>query len=216
MTKRNAKIVGAVFVVCAALPLAAGLAAGRSEKIWAPWDTPNDASATPGDFQSDQPQIPMATQARPRGLAVCVRLCDGSFFPSAASSGGDEACAAQCPDAPAALYFERAGSDRIEDAVSADGSPYSALPTAGRYRTTLDASCRCRRSPTRDYVSAILTDPTLRKGDIVMTPKGLVVYQGAKAGPKTASDFVSLSQARSLPKDLQTSVSALRVADPAL
>lgn len=221
MTKRKATIVGAAFLLCAAAPLAAGLAAGRSgEKIWAPWDSVNDATATPAESQADQPQRPASdrksTEAKANGLAVCVRLCDGFFFPSAASAGGDEACAAQCPDAPTAAYTERLGSDRIEDAVSTHGSLYSALPTAGRYRTTLDASCRCHRSPTRDYATALLKDPTLRKGDIVMTPNGLAAFQGATPGAKKSTDFVALSQARSVSKDLRASLSAVRVADPSL
>ena len=221
MTKRIATIVGAAFLLCGGLSLAAALAAGRAgEKIWAPWDSVANSAATPNDFPPDQPQNGGAdrkpTPARANGLAVCVRLCDGFFFPSATRSGGDEACAAQCPDAPTARYTEQAGSDRIEDAVSTHGALYSALPVAGRYRTTLDEACRCRLSHTRDYASALLKDPTLRKGDVVMTPKGLVVFQGANAGSKTSADFVGVSQARSLSKDVRTSLTAVGVADPSL
>ena len=152
---------------------------------------------------SDRPET---KSARANGLAVCVRLCDGFFFPSATSSGGDEACAAQCPDAPTARYTEPAGSDRIEDAVSTRGALYSALPVANRYQTTLDDTCRCHRSPTRGYSASLLNDPTLRKGDVVMTPKGFLVFQGAKTRSITSSDFVALSQARSLPKDLRAAL----------
>jgi len=143
-----------------------------------------------------------------------VRLCDGFFFPSATSAGGDEACAAQCPDAPTVRYTEPVGSDRIEDAVSPCGALYSALPVANRYQTTLDKTCRCHRSLTRDYSAAVLNDPTLRKGDVVVTPKGFVVFQGAKTRSITSSDFVALSQARSLPKDLRAALVAMERAGP--
>jgi hypothetical protein len=146
------------------------------------------------------------------GLAVCVRLCDGFFFPSATSSGGDEACAAQCPDAPTARYTEPAGSDKIEDAVSTLGARYSALPVAKRYQTTFDASCRCHRSLVRSYSASALTDPTLRKGDLVMTSNGFLVFQGAKTGSVAPSDFVALSQARSLSKDLRAALVAMESA----
>jgi hypothetical protein len=137
---------------------------------------------------------------------VCVRLCDGFFFPSATSAGGDETCAAQCPDAPTARYTEPPGSDRIEDAVSTHGALYSALPAANRYRTTLDDACRCHRSFTRDYSASLLNDRTLRKGDVVMTAKGFVVFQGAKTRSIASSDFVALSQARSLPEGLRSTL----------
>jgi len=138
-----------------------------------------------------------------------VRLCDGFFFPSATSSGGDEACAAQCPDAPTARYTEPPGSDRIEDAVSTHGALYAVLPVANRYQTTSDNTCRCHRSLARGYSAAVLNDPTLRKGDVVVTPKGFLVFQGAKTRSITSSDFVALSQARSLPRDLRATLVAM-------
>jgi hypothetical protein len=141
-----------------------------------------------------------------------VRLCDGFFFPSATSSGGDHACAVQCPDAPTALYTEPAGSDRIEDAVSTRGALYSALPVANRYQTTFDNACSCHHSLIRGYSASVLTDPTLRKGDLVMTPKGFLVFQGAKTRSITPSDFVALSQAPFLPKDLRAALVAMESA----
>ena len=185
-----------------ALVLAGGFAWARGERVWTPWDL------VPGVAAPPVPDVP--TDLRPKekrasGRAVCVRLCDGFFFPSATSSGGDEACAAQCPDAPTVRYTEPVGSDSIEDALSTRGALYTALPVANRYRTTLDDTCRCR-SPIHGYSESLLNDPTLRKGDVVMTPKGFVVFQGAKARSITSSDFVALSQARSLSKDLRATL----------
>jgi hypothetical protein len=168
--------------------------------------TASDVAPTaPVGVQTD----PKRKETRANGLAVCVRLCDGYFFPSATSSGGDEACAAQCPDAPTARYTEPAGSDRIEDAVSTRGALYSALPVANRYQTTFDDTCSCRHSPISGYSASSLTDPTLRKGDLVMTPKGFLVFQGAKTRSVTSSDFVALSQAPSLSKDLRAALVAM-------
>jgi hypothetical protein len=47
----------------------------------------------------------------------------------------------------------------------------------------------------------LLHDYTLRKGDVVATPKGLVVFQGKKTLSIRREDFVALAQAPSLPKD---------------
>ena len=191
-------------LLTAALLLAGGFAWARGEKVWAPWDPVPEVGA-PAPL--DVPIEVKPAERRAGGRAVCVRLCDGFFFPSATNTGGDEACAAQCPDAPAARYTEPLGSDRIEEAVSTRGEPYTALPVANRYRTTLDNACTCHRARTGGgYSDSVLNDPTLRKGDVVMTAKGFVVFEGAKARSITSSDFVVLSRARSLPKDVQATL----------
>ncbi len=199
-----APVAAVVMLLAGALLLAGGLAwASGSQKVWAPWDPVPEVAAIPAvDAPTDL--APKVTRAS--GRAVCVRLCDGFFFPSATSSGDDEGCAAQCPDASTARYTEPVGSDRIEDAVSKRGALYTALPAAFRYRTTLDSACTCRRSPSHGYSESLLNDRTLRMGDVVMTPKGFVVFQGAKTSPITSSDFVALSEARSLSKGLRATL----------
>jgi hypothetical protein len=129
-------------------------------------------------------EVSAKTSPATRG-AVCVRLCDGYFFPLPASTGdAASACDSQCPDAPTEVFY-RKGSDRIEDALSAEGRPYTALPVALRYRSHADATCSCHRNA---VAHAPLSDPTLRRGDIVMTPAGFVMYQ-------RAGDFAALAKA---------------------
>ena len=126
---------------------------------------------------------------------VCVRLCDGYFFPAPAS--GQAGCASLCPGAETALYRMPGGSDRIEDAVSASGARYSALPAALSYRTTIANACACRSAP--DSTAELMRDPTLRKGDAVMTETGLLVYRGAGSSQHQLRDFSTLAQARLSP-----------------
>jgi hypothetical protein len=175
-------------------------------------------SADPGpsvDAPDSSPVADRPVHARKKhaaldgGRAVCVRLCDGFFFPSVTSSGGDEACASQCPDAPTAFYRERAGSDRIEDAVSLSGAPYSALPTANRSQTTFDDTCTCHRSYNRSYLADLLRDRTLRNGDVVMTTKGFAVFKADKSGPVSAANFVALSQSPNVPKSERPELAAM-------
>ena len=79
---------------------------------------------------------------------LCVRACDGYYFPISFSTSkkyleADEAaCQRLCPAGDAAIYFHsrRAGPETM---VSIDGSPYTDLPNAFRYRTVLDRSCTC-------------------------------------------------------------------------
>ncbi len=143
---------------------------------------------------------------------VCVRLCDGFFFPVGSLSGrgpiANEAasCAAQCPDAPAGLYFLAAGSDKIEDAVSASGQRYTALPVSLRYRTVLDSACACRRA-IGEY-PPYWQDPTLRKGDAVMTSGGFVVFGGGGRSPFKRGDFTALASAV-MPGDRRVALMAI-------
>jgi hypothetical protein len=125
---------------------------------------------------------------------VCVRLCDGFFFPLTTAAydatSQNAACNSLCPDAPTEVFY-RNGSDRIEDAVSATGQPYTALPVSLRYRATADNTCSCHRN----VVSyAPLRDVTLRRGDAVMTPAGFMVFRGAEGAPHRAGDFAALAK----------------------
>ena len=129
-----------------------------------------------------------------------------SFFPAASIAGGDAACAAQCPDAPTALYTMPA--DRIEDAVSLSGKPYTQLPVAKRYQTSFESTCTCHRDTVASRPKDILNDPTLRKGDVVMTADGFRVYEGGGYGASRERDFVSLSRA-GLPKDERATLVAM-------
>ena len=91
-----------------------------------------------------------STDAHAGSQAVCVRTCDGSFFPVSYAANGERydslenMCRALCPNAEVALYTFPFGSD-IEQAVSPTGQRYMDSPNALKYRTTLDPNCTCRR-----------------------------------------------------------------------
>ncbi len=126
---------------------------------------------------------------------VCVRLCDGFFFPlpTAASDAVSQgaACNSLCPDAPTEVFY-RNGADRIEGSLSAAGKPYSALPVSLRYRSTANETCSCHREV---VAYAPLKDATLRRGDAIMTPAGFMVFRGVEGGPHQAADFSALAAA---------------------
>ncbi len=166
--------------------------------------TPPPESAAPA------PVRPRRTEIAVGGPPVCVRLCDGAYFPisTGASENEEEAlCRGLCPDAATAIYHETNGPDGIKGAVSTTGKPYSELPTALRYRTALDSACTCHRKIAPRY--SVAEDPTLRRGDYVMTPQGLVVFEGASAPPHRADDFVAVANVR-LPTQQKASLQALQ------
>jgi hypothetical protein len=148
------------------------------------------------------PRAPAARAVPAPGPAprpVCVRLCDGYFFPVPASAGltaeadAEAVCRALCPSAGVALYFLPSHSDRIEDAADARGEPYSALPAAFRYRSAAAPACGCRRAGEPGL--AYWRDPTLKSGDAVMTADGVVVFRGGGGAPYGAEAFTPVEDA---------------------
>jgi hypothetical protein len=145
------------------------------------------------------PRAPTARAApTPAPRPVCVRLCDGFFFPVPASAGpnadAEAVCRALCPATGVALYFLPGDSDRIEDAKNATGEPYSALPAAFRYRSAGAPACGCRGAGEPGL--AYWRDPTLKSGDAVMTAGGIVVFRGAAGGaPYSAEAFTPVDAA---------------------
>ena len=85
------------------------------------------------------------------GRLVCVRACDGSFFPlhnlpDNGRSGADEMCKALCPGAETAAYSMPNDADAdIGQAVSLRGKRYTKLAAAFKFRTSVDSSCSCRK-----------------------------------------------------------------------
>lgn len=89
------------------------------------------------------------TVARGGPMAVCVRACDGGFFPLSYSARRAnladlaELCRAQCPNVEVTLYTSSPARG-IESAVSIDGEPYSDHPNALKFTKSYDPSCSCR------------------------------------------------------------------------
>lgn len=116
-----------------------------------------------------------------RGVAFCVRLCDGQHFPieHVTNATPVETCRAMCPASKTKVYFGSA----IGGAVSRDGQRYADLDVAFVYRKQLVANCTCNG---RDAFGLapydMATDPTLRPGDIVSTKDGFLAYSGKSGG----------------------------------
>lgn len=159
---------------------------------------------------------------RPRGVgyrAVCVRLCDGAFFPmtSSARPGADideeGMCRMQCPGAEVALYRMR--DDQIENAVSASGGrPYSALPNALRFRQAFDAACTCRPAH-GSWAEAFSSrpDPTLRAGDQVISAEQARLLSMPAAHRQAAREEMAAEQRARLEAERQARIDRSRRRD---
>jgi hypothetical protein len=122
--------------------------------------------------------VPRYDQPRQRiyggGTAYCVRGCDGRYFPAQGADAQSKAqsCKSFCPAAETSLVY----GGNIDEATTETGKSYSDLPNAFRYRNEIVAGCTCNgKDPAGLAAVKAEDDPTLRKGDIVAGPDGLVV-----------------------------------------
>ena len=83
---------------------------------------------------------------------VCVRLCDGYFFPVSFATLENhfdrdiDACESQCA-APAELYYYQNPGGSMEQAMSVRGrTPYAGLKTAFRFRKEFVQGCSCKQT----------------------------------------------------------------------
>lgn len=125
------------------------------------------AAATPGDREISQSRPQRKTLSTRRTLpsggtfrTLCVRTCDGYFFPVSFSTGrrqfaNDEArCSEICPASPTELYvYRNPGGDQSE-MMSLAGIAYADQPFAFRYKSEFVKDCSCRKTGGRKRRSA--------------------------------------------------------------
>ena len=91
---------------------------------------------------------------------LCVRTCDGYYFPIAYSTSRrnfeaqEQVCKQMCPGTEVVLYAHRnPGQDSSKALSTVDRSRYTDLPNAFAYRTNLVAGCTCGKSTALDIVA---------------------------------------------------------------
>lgn len=83
---------------------------------------------------------------------LCVRLCDGYYFPISFSATRDrfardaKTCESSCGGQARLFVYRNPGAD-VEDMVDLKGQPYRKLSTAFVYRTEYVPACRCKPNP---------------------------------------------------------------------
>lgn len=109
------------------------------------WST--EEEGTPRGAGNQFGSLPFATYR-----TVCVRLCDGYFFPVSFSTlpnhfqRDSDACQAKCA-APVELYYHQNPGADMKQAVSAKSNTnYSSLKTAFRYQKEFVHGCSCKEA----------------------------------------------------------------------
>jgi hypothetical protein len=150
---------------------------------------PTAPGSAPAPLPGDYPQVGGGYRT------ICVRTCDGYYFPISYSTspshfGDDEqACQRQCPATEAVLYSARNSDGDVSQAVASNGRTYRELANAFRYRREFVASCGCR-APGQSWADALgaVKDSTVERGDIVVTEeRAKALSQPVQAKPPASS-----------------------------
>jgi Protein of unknown function (DUF2865) len=125
---------------------------------------------------------------------VCVRTCDGGYFPVSFATvparfpDDEKTCKALCPATEAALYAYRNPGEDINQAVSVNGAPYTALPNAFRFRSEFNAACSCK-APGQTWSDALKSidekAAAEQQGDIIVTEESAKKMQQRPATKST-------------------------------
>jgi hypothetical protein len=184
----------------------------------------------PGDLDPnrlDAPQqidVPGGIEQGPgsgSGKPICVRLCDGYFFPLASLGSRVDAarmCQAQCPGAETEAFSM--ASDDIAQAVGEGGKSYMELENALRYQKATVPGCSCRKAdeswgqalkPAEDMLGGSDTPVDADKAAQMSRPSP---SPDPKKGPSTAKGQAPASSAASLPPVTVTGNAPLPPAQP--
>ncbi len=96
---------------------------------------------------------------------ICVRLCDGYYFPISYATVPDafsrdaNACSSQCA-APAELFYYQNPGAEVEQATSLAGAPYTKLKNAWLYRKQFVKGCSCKVAEYTDGAEVETTSST--------------------------------------------------------
>ena len=163
---------------------------GLFEGLFGPAEPPvdyGDAPPPPPDATGEEAPVRIGG-----GRPVCVRACDGSFFPlnTLAGSRGaaNDLCQALCPGTETSLFYLPGDSD-LKRAVSGTGQPYVDLPNAFKFRSQFDASCTCRK-PGESWAEALRNAEAMierKRGDILVTAQKADELSRAKDPTKEAA-----------------------------
>jgi hypothetical protein len=160
---------------------------------------------------------------------VCVRTCDGGYFPvsfatvQARFQDDEKTCKALCPATEATLFAYRNPGEDINQAVSINGQPYSALPNAFKFRTEFNPSCACKAAGQTwsDALKSVDDKAAVeQQGDIIVTEESAKKMQQraqpqpAKGAPAAKKGATPTSTTATVPPASDTSAPAADSTSP--
>ncbi|MBR0848460.1 DUF2865 domain-containing protein [Bradyrhizobium diazoefficiens] len=164
---------------------------------------------------------------------VCVRTCDGAYFPISFATtparfpDDEKTCKALCPAAEAVLYAHRNPGEDMNSAVSIGGQPYTALPTAFKFRSEFNPSCSCKAAG-QSWADALKSADDKaaveQQGDIIVTEESAKKMQqqrlskgapaAGKKGAATANAPAATQPAETAPPTTSSENKPIRSVGP--
>ncbi|HEY8382658.1 MAG TPA: DUF2865 domain-containing protein [Microvirga sp.] len=145
------------------------------ESLFGPPRGSRPVEVQPMPEDPNAPPVEGEQQALGGRRLVCVRTCDGFYFPLASTpngrEGADEMCQALCPGTETAAFAMPGSDDAITRAVSLKGKPYMAMPTALKFQKSFDGACSCKKE-TESWALVLRRAEGMldqRKGDVLVT-----------------------------------------------
>jgi Protein of unknown function (DUF2865) len=145
---------------------------------------------------------------------VCVRLCDGYFWPISFSTDSDNfdrdkrVCEKSCASPTRLFVHDNPGQD-VEQMADLKGNPYTKLRTAFLFRTSYDESCKCNSHPweqaSKDRHRVYALEAEKRKGsqhaaaELTRMKSALIEARKAAMAVRTAAVETGSLSARALP-----------------
>jgi hypothetical protein len=136
----------------------------------------NRNAQPPEETQRERPpEAPLQAPRASTFRTVCVRTCDGFFFPVsfAATQSRFEAdeniCRRTCPGTEAQLFTYPNPGGSMEQATSTTGQPYKQLANAFKYQTQFVKDCSCKPA-NMSWAQALAgaEDTSVQNGDIIV------------------------------------------------
>lgn len=165
MRIKSAAVFCSIFLLASAGHLTEASAEGFFQKLfgWGSSSTPSPAPpapayrapalppSQPSEHQSRRDPA-LDSQGSTRYRTVCVRTCDGYYFPISFATSRQgfykdaNSCRAACGQ-EAQLFYHSNKSGDASEMVDLSGRPYVSLPNAFKYRKKLVEGCKCKPEP---------------------------------------------------------------------
>lgn len=118
--------------------------------------------------------------------------------------------------AKAGLFEDLFGGSETPSAAPMDGRARASRVRRVKLATLADIAqqkhprfCLKDNSKSVNSTQALMRDPTLRYGDVVVTDEGVRVFEGGGACPHTISDFRTLAETRDLNRGTRSVLAAI-------
>jgi hypothetical protein len=124
------------------------------------WFERSFVDAVDEEGSSEDAPLASSDSAAKSYRTVCVRLCDGSFTPMSFATThtylrADQVKCESEASTPSRLFVAPSSNGTLAAMTDLSGQPYTALPTAFRFRSVYDTACRTPPPPVPAHIADV-------------------------------------------------------------